>query len=547
MASVSLSKHFTVLTAILLICGLVVVLITIQERRNEEQNSRHKKSVSAQKRASDCTLDPCQNGGTCTDDGSGVHTCTCASGYNGPNCDQNIDECVSSPCQQHGTCQDAINAYTCVCVAGYTGTNCDTDIDNCNPNPCHNGGTCTDGVNTYTCQCVTDYTGTNCDTATTPAPITPPPTMPVPLGHHCDNVTKPCHNQNMTCTGKNICECTEGYYRHNDTTCLERKKVDETCTIKTEENNECTLGAMCTSALQCECETENYYEDDSHSICKPRRGETEDCTHSQQCIRNAECPNSPTTTQATTSTPAPAVHCRCEQNYYYNETGFKKCLPKLAPGVSCVDNDHCVDGATCDKQSNVCQCNSSTYEFNHTCRVRQILQGECDDTIPNQCLINGVCLDGRCQCDDHSFRKGDDCNATIAVGNSCDYFNREERQCESDTKCVFRYWDDGPVCGCDIDHFFNGHVCQPRALAGDPCPYDPNYLHDSLRLKIEHQCVDNAECSSRLICECKSTHYQRGQHCPPRIEVYGTCDPWANYYHQCIDHHDCVHGRCVPS
>lgn len=42
---------------------------------------------------------------------------------------------------------------------GYEGTNCETNIDDCAGNPCVNGGTCTDQVNTFTCQCQSGYEG----------------------------------------------------------------------------------------------------------------------------------------------------------------------------------------------------------------------------------------------------------------------------------------------------------------------------------------------------------------------------------------------------
>ena len=36
------------------------------------------------------------------------------------------DECSSNPCQNGGTCTDGVNEYTCSCVAGYEGTSCET-------------------------------------------------------------------------------------------------------------------------------------------------------------------------------------------------------------------------------------------------------------------------------------------------------------------------------------------------------------------------------------------------------------------------------------
>lgn len=46
-----------------------------------------------------------------------------------------------------------------VFVAGFNGTNCENNIDDCPGHQCANGGTCMDGVNTYNCQCPPEWTG----------------------------------------------------------------------------------------------------------------------------------------------------------------------------------------------------------------------------------------------------------------------------------------------------------------------------------------------------------------------------------------------------
>ena len=37
-----------------------------------------------------------------------------------------IDDCSPNPCQNGGTCTDGVNQYTCACAAGYNGINCTT-------------------------------------------------------------------------------------------------------------------------------------------------------------------------------------------------------------------------------------------------------------------------------------------------------------------------------------------------------------------------------------------------------------------------------------
>lgn len=44
-------------------------------------------------------------------------------------------------------------------VLGFEGQNCEVNVDDCPGHRCLNGGTCVDGVNTYNCQCPPEWTG----------------------------------------------------------------------------------------------------------------------------------------------------------------------------------------------------------------------------------------------------------------------------------------------------------------------------------------------------------------------------------------------------
>ena len=72
-----------------------------------------------------CDPDPCIDG-TCVDDGDGTYTCECFPGFEGTDCDVNIDDCPAvNACSGHGICIDGINAFTCNCDPGWSGTDCD--------------------------------------------------------------------------------------------------------------------------------------------------------------------------------------------------------------------------------------------------------------------------------------------------------------------------------------------------------------------------------------------------------------------------------------
>eukprot|EP01049_Picozoa_sp_SAG25_P012807 SAG25_NODE_1821_length_2292_cov_2.689922_2_plen_404_part_01 len=135
-----------------------------------------------------CTAGPCQNNGTCTmlssfNTTSGLiesmYNCSCAPGYNGTNCQSDVNECDSSPCRNGAVCTDStsinstvsVNNYRCSCATGFTNGlctytvisvyqaacsvhessnssalsgNCDVDVNECRSNPCQNGATCTE-------------------------------------------------------------------------------------------------------------------------------------------------------------------------------------------------------------------------------------------------------------------------------------------------------------------------------------------------------------------------------------------------------------------
>lgn len=130
----------------------------------------------------ECDAKPCQNGAACLErsnrtlyelgvftdqfgyNTSGGYVCRCLPGFEGDDCQIDIDECALAnpwPCK-FGTCVDGINNYTCQCHAGYEGDDCEIEINECDRHqPCVNGE-CVDLIADYKCVCPTDFGGKNC-------------------------------------------------------------------------------------------------------------------------------------------------------------------------------------------------------------------------------------------------------------------------------------------------------------------------------------------------------------------------------------------------
>ncbi|XP_036440212.1 milk fat globule EGF and factor V/VIII domain containing a [Colossoma macropomum] len=119
-----------------------------------------------------CEVNVCHNGGTCvTGVGEEPFICICAEGFAGDTCNTTESgPCSPSPCKNDGECEviersrrgDVFNGYVCKCPPGFEGVNCQINVNDCTNQTCQNGGKCRDLDGDYTCQCPSPYVGKNC-------------------------------------------------------------------------------------------------------------------------------------------------------------------------------------------------------------------------------------------------------------------------------------------------------------------------------------------------------------------------------------------------
>ncbi|XP_078620646.1 uncharacterized protein LOC144887349 isoform X2 [Branchiostoma floridae x Branchiostoma japonicum] len=160
--------------------------------------------VNCEKEINKCASSPCKNNATCHGGQYGF-TCHCAAGWEGQTCEINKDECVSSPCQNSGQCEDRHHGYTCVCEPGWEGLHCEIEVNECLPNPCQNSGECHDLQGGYRCDCQHGWEGPHCEISK------------ASYDYSDECKTNPCQN-NATCVdGVNnySCVCTSGWEGHD--------------------------------------------------------------------------------------------------------------------------------------------------------------------------------------------------------------------------------------------------------------------------------------------------------------------------------------------
>ncbi|XP_077986214.1 uncharacterized protein LOC144440704 [Glandiceps talaboti] len=475
-----------------------------------------------------CDSSPCQNAAECQDMWN-LYTCNCLPGYDGINCENDIDECASSPCLFGSQCIDHINNYTCVCTPGYIGPNCGIEIDECETTVCQNNGTCQDLVNDFYCNCTSNYTGKNCEYL-------------IPLFQSCSD--EPCQND-ATCvnvTAENPsqpsfeCQCRGGYegvYCQDEIDYCANVTCENgaTCNSITDEQRfececvpgytgeycgtdidecaavQCLNGATCRDLInefQCAClpgydgtYCGNDIDECANITCE-NGGTCQDLVNGYECLclegyEGIHCENDinecsvsfPCQNGATCTNTDGSYMCTCATGYYGINCERNPCLPyPCENSATCRSIDDlgsnfeclCPVGykgltcglATCDVVPPCLAGNCSVTSFTTwQCSCPKYYEGvRCE--VEGPCTNQTLCENGG-TCNQFPPYNSTDFNCTCAIGFEGERCQNETNWCEDDPcqNGTCNNYRTGYNCTCDEG--WTGDICNMTYCDDDPC------------------------------------------------------------------------------
>uniref|UniRef100_A0A8D0G7V2 Notch receptor 3 n=1 Tax=Sphenodon punctatus TaxID=8508 RepID=A0A8D0G7V2_SPHPU len=439
-----------------------------------------------------CAPSQCLNGGTCRQTGEFTYECACLpgeklvgscpgyqlrwketitplgqwlvhpvslplpAGFEGQNCEINIDDCPGHKCMNGGTCVDGVNTYNCQCPPEWTGQFCTEDVDECQlqPNACHNGGTCFNTNGGHTCVCVNGWMGESCSE------------------NIDDCATAVCFN-GATChdrVASFYCACPMG----------------KTGTRWGRELPHGQDGYSLGEGAQCDLSPLGGRTDIFPSMLRGGAGMNHtDLLFSgfegPLCERNVDDCSPDPCHHGTCLDGIASFTCSCTAGYtgYRCENQINECHSNPCQhGGKCIDLNgfHCLcpegwAGTNCDMNRNECESNPcqhggscTDYVNGYRCKCKEGFQGtycqtNIDDCASGPCLNQGTCIDGiasyTCLCD------------LPYTGSMCqiDIDECASTPCQNGAKCVDR--PNAYECRCT-----EGERLGPAVASAEPaCPH----------------------------------------------------------------------------
>jgi len=446
--------------------------------------------------ADPCLSTPCQNNATCkSDQTSYTYTCDCgASGFNGTNCEIDINECAEMPCKK-GTCMNTPGSFECQCPIGSTGTICDVNLDECSagldqcsntstclntdggynctcdagfagkycdfninecaPLPC-NSGSCTDAIDSYTCTCYPGFEGINCDQV-------------VDL---CAGF--PCVNGVCNSTGiKALCVCGLGFSGKDCS--VELKACDSYPCF----NGDCAEAGY--PLYTCEC-----YPGYNGTQCEARL----DYCAPKPC-RNGTCASLFNGYKCTCTPGFTGVNCDTE----INECDPNPCYAK---GGNCTDLVNAFQ----------CKCNPGFTGLLCETNINECASSPCKNGATCRDLINGY----KCICAD--YYKGTKCEVPV-------YRCFEEPEICNQGECLGGVGSEPVTCQCDPG--FSGQFCETVI---NPCNQGVICYNNAT-------CVHDQASASGFTCACPLG--STGTYCETSLSLCQKQNALCNNNGMCVD------------
>ncbi|XP_052803968.1 uncharacterized protein LOC128234050 isoform X2 [Mya arenaria] len=198
-----------------------------------------------------------------------VRGCVCNSGWQGVNCDADIDECdTPNVCNDaNKECANTIGSYTCSCLSGYNKAANGTclDVNECESdqlNTCEQS--CTNSPGSFVCSCNTGYN------------VDPGNALMCVDYDECDAGVSGCQQKCLNSVGRVSCECYFGYRLNDD-----RKSCYQVQDVCAEEFANFGCSHICKVENQqafCLCETGYELSTD-----------TKTCIDINECLTNNSC------------------------------------------------------------------------------------------------------------------------------------------------------------------------------------------------------------------------------------------------------------------
>ncbi|XP_053408702.1 uncharacterized protein LOC123559399 isoform X2 [Mercenaria mercenaria] len=373
----------------------------------------------------------CTQGSTC----DSVHGCICKDGWNGTNCDIDVDECEDlNICEDSNReCVNSVGSYTCDCRSGYQLENetC-VDVDECSDvalNTCEKNCTNTEGG--FSCSCPEAYI------------IDPANDTRCIDFDECDAKVSECDQVCVNSVGRYSCDCKAGYNLNADRrTCSE--VILDHCANFTDVS--CTqICSVVNGAPQCSCKIGYNLGADNQSCIDV--DECDPALNLNMCSENDTCVNF-----------KGGYSCSCSPGFKLeNDQRTCKACDSEHFGESCANECACGVGATrCDSKTGcVCEegwigekCSIDKNECaNFPCTGEN---EECTNTLGS---YSCTCKKGY-TLDNNVCKDVDECTDTPEVCSQTCENNPGSYTCS----CKPGFLQDGANCN-DIDECQGQHEC----------------------------------------------------------------------------------------